>query len=448
LLKDRWEQAQERLGQIILIVGEAGLGKSRLVRTLTQLVEGQAGEASLAAAHEPADPSVHEDSPVIEWRCSQPFQNSELHPVSDFVQRRLGFGRDQPSAARFDRLAQHLEGYGLGQPECVALFAKLLFVAPDERYPTAGLTPAREREETFRALRRWLRACSERRPVLFVVEDLHWADASSLEFLGQFIGEGLHDRILTVLTCRPEFKAPWLAAAHQTTLALNRLTRRQVTEWLRREAGEAVPETLVAQIYQRTDGLPLLVEEFTRLARESAVFELTTSECGPGAAVIARDIPATLQDLVLARLDRLSIDREVAQLAATLGCEFDYELLAAVATVNEMTLRAQLAKLVAAGILLVKGQPPQCTYFFRHALLEEALHGAMEGPKRGNFTGRLPRSWKGGLSIWWRRSRNCWRSTSRKPGSLRRRSGIVCRLVCGRGTGLPTSRRSATLRKA
>jgi predicted ATPase/energy-coupling factor transporter ATP-binding protein EcfA2 len=385
LLKDRWEQAQEGLGQVVQIVGEAGLGKSRLVRTLTQLVQGQAGEASLAAAHEAADASSSGDSPVIEWRCSQPFQNSELHPVSDYLQRFLGFGRDQPSAARFERLAEHLEGYGLGQPECVALFAKLLFLAPDGRYLTASLTPAREREETFHALRRWLRACSEKRPVLFVVEDLHWADASSLEFLSQFIGERLHDRILTVLTCRPEFNAPWPAAAHQTTLALNRLTRRQVTEWLRRDAGRAVPETLVAQIYQRTGGVPLLVEEFTRLARESAAFEFGPGESGRGAAVVARDIPETLQDLVLARLDRLSINREVAQLAATLGCEFDHELLAAVVTLNEMTLRAELAKLVTAGILRVKGQPPQCTYFFKHALLEEALHGAIEGPKRRQF---------------------------------------------------------------
>ena len=173
----------------------------------------------------------------------------------------------------FERLARHLDACDLGRPEVVALFAKLLLLPPDERYSVAGLTPAREREETFAALREWLLACSRKRPVLFVVEDLHWIDASSLEFLKQFISEGPHDRILTVLTFRPEFKTPWPALAHQTNLALNRLTRRQVAEWMRRDAGEVLPEALVAQIYNRTSGVPLLVEEFSRLACESAMFE-------------------------------------------------------------------------------------------------------------------------------------------------------------------------------
>ena len=146
--------------------------------------------------------------------------------------------RDPSPTARFERLARHLDAYGLGRAELVALFAKMLLLPADERYSVAGLTPAREREETFRALRQWLRAYSRRRRVLFVVEDLHWIDASSLEFLRQFIGEGPHDRILTVLTFRPEFKTPWPALAHQTNLALNRLTRRQVAEWMRRDAGE------------------------------------------------------------------------------------------------------------------------------------------------------------------------------------------------------------------
>src|SRR5207245_5169293 len=130
----------------------------------------------------------------------------------------------------------------------IALFAKLLFLPADERYPELGLTPVREREETFRALCEWLRACSRRHPVLFVVEDLHWIDASSLEFLGQFIAEGLRDRILTVLTFRPEFRVPWQTLARQTSIALNRLTRRQVAEMMRRDVGGRLPDSLVAQI--------------------------------------------------------------------------------------------------------------------------------------------------------------------------------------------------------
>src|SRR5262249_32364794 len=203
---------------------------------------------------------------------------------SDYFSRFLNLDGDESTAARFDRLARHLDDFSLGQADLVALFAKLLFLPSDERYPAAGLTPVREREETFRALLQWLKACSNRQPLLFVIEDLHWIDASTLEFLGQFIAEGLHDRILTVLTFRPEFKTPWPAVAHQTSLALNRLTRRQVAE-LMRKTEVPVPDALVAQLYERTGGVPLLVEEFARIVRETLVREPAGDERRKGAAV-------------------------------------------------------------------------------------------------------------------------------------------------------------------
>ncbi|HET9378489.1 MAG TPA: SpoIIE family protein phosphatase, partial [Chthoniobacterales bacterium] len=369
---------------VVLIVGEAGLGKSRLVETITQLVQDEAS-ASPAAVEDLARGPIGKDPSVIEWRCSQHFQNSELHPVSDFMARFLAFGRDESTTARFDRLVRHLENYDLGQPGSVALFAKLLFLPPGERYTGAGLTPAREREETFRALRQWLRTYSAKRTVLFIVEDLHWSDASSQEFLGQFIAEGPHERILTVLTFRPEFKMPWAPVAHQTILALNRLTRRQVAEWMRRDSNGALPESLVAQIYQRTGGVPLLVEEFSRMVRESVMFKSVGTQTASNTPGGVREIPATLQDLVVARLDRMASNREVAQLAATLGRRFDYDLLAAVVPVDEQTLRAELAKLVSAGILYVKGQPPRCAYLFKHTLLEEALYSGIDQPRRQLF---------------------------------------------------------------
>ncbi len=389
LLKDRWDRAQEGVGQVVLVLGEPGLGKSRLVHTITQLVREAVSTASWpATADSTGTMPIDQNAFIIELRCSQHFQNSELYPVSDFMERFLGFAHDQSPTARFDLLARHLEDYDLGS-ESLGLFAKLLFLPPGERYLAAGLTPAREREETFRMLRQWLGAHAAKRPVLFVVEDLHWSDASTLEFLGQFIGEGPHERILTVLTFRPEFKVPWPAAAHQTILALNRLTRRQVTEWIRGDSNERLPDSLVAQIYERTGGVPLLVEEFTRMVRESTVLDVAAEVSAPGKAAPAGEIPATLQDLVMARLDRIGIDSDTVQLAATLGRQFDYELLAAIVAVDEQTLRTELAKLVSADILYVKGQPPRCAYLFKHALVEEALYAAIDEPKRRQFHQRI-----------------------------------------------------------
>ena len=375
ILADRWEQAQEGTGQIVLIVGEAGLGKSRLAQTARQSVLAGTAEDGLA------NPAASAPPPVIEWRGSQRFQHTGLRPVADCLERRLDFDAGDSPAARFDRLAGHLEDVGLGRPELVALFAKLLFLPPDERYPAPGLTPVREREETFSAVRGWLRAQARRQPVLFIVEDLHWIDASSLELLGQFIAEDSSGPVLTVLTFRPEFRPAWPAAAHQTSLALNRLTRRQVATLMRKSAGgHTLPDSLVAQVYQRTGGLPLLVEEFTRMIRESALFERSRAH---------ELLPTTLQQLVMARLDRLSGRREVAQFAATLGREFHHDTLAAVAGMDESALRVELAKLVDADILHPKGQPPRCAYRFKHALLEEALYRTLVEPRRRQLHGQV-----------------------------------------------------------
>ena len=381
LLGDRWEQAQEGMGQVVLVIGEAGLGKSRLVQTLAQQVRAQSRDTNSSTEDQPAN----HDATLIQWRCSEQWQNSEFYPVTDYLERFLGSAQDPSPSAQFDRLARHLDDHELGKTDMVALFAKLLLLPPDERFPVASLTPVREREETFVALREWLIAQSRKRPILFVVEDLHWIDASSLEFLEKFVREGGHDRILTVLTFRPEFRTPWPALAHQTSLGLNRLTRHQVADWMRRDAGKALSEGLIVQIYNRTGGVPLLVEEFSRLACESADFEPGMAARVSSAADPTGELPATLQELVLAKLDRISDSREVAQLAATLGREFAYDLLAAVVAVDEVTLRAELSKLVASGILHASGRPPECIYLFKHVLIVEALYNAIGESTRRRF---------------------------------------------------------------
>ena len=384
LLKDRWEQAQEGMGQVVLVIGQAGLGKSRLVQTLIQSLQKKGQGSHLEMDEQRAD--RRDDSPIlIDWRCSEQFQNSELYPVTDYLERFIDAGREESAADHFERLARHLEDCDLGRPEIVALFAKLLLLPADERYPESGLTPAREREQTFSALRAWLLARSRTRSVLFIVEDLHWIDASTLEFLTQFISEGAHDRVLTVLTFRPEFRTPWPALAHQTNLALNRLTRRQVAEWMRRDAGDELPEGLLAQIYTRGAGVPLLVEEFGRMARDSARFEPIGLPAEIGPRTRMNELPATLEDLVVARLDQMSCDRDVVQIAATIGREFDYMLLAAVVKVDEETLQRELGKLLSAGILYARGQPPASIYTFKHVLIEEALYSATSEARKRQF---------------------------------------------------------------
>jgi serine/threonine protein kinase/predicted ATPase len=369
LLRDRWERACEGMGQVVLLVGEPGLGKSRLVHTLKEHVLGQAVEDEV-------------DAPVIEWRCATHFQNTALYPAIDFYERALAFECEEAPAARFNRLLERLHSYNLASPEAVSLWASLLSLPIPDRYPTLSLTPARQREETFRLMLDWLRLRAERRPILFVAEDLHWADASTIEFLGQFLAEGLHDRILTVLTFRPEFKAPWPAAAHQTTLALARLTRRQVGELMRKKAGDTLPEAVVEQVYERAGGVPLFVEEFTKVVQESGVLDPAKRSDEPGRALLGHDIPSTLQDLVAARLDRMVGSRELARLAAVLGREIGYEVLSAVAGLDEPSLQAELAELVRAEILYSRGRPPRCNYLFKHALLEDALYNSLVKHKR------------------------------------------------------------------
>ncbi len=403
LLKDRWEQAREGMGQIVLLVGEPGLGKSRLVHTLKEYVFGQKVEGEV-------------DSPVIEWRCSPHYQNTGLHPAIDFYSRALGFRPEEPPQDRFDRMLRRVAAYGLDRPEVVPLWASLLSLPTPDRFPPLALPPARQREETFRLMLEWLHVRAARAPVLFIIEDLHWVDASTLEFLGQFVAEFQHDRILTLLTFRPEFKPPWPPGDYQTRLALTRLNRRQVGDLMRKKAGDALPEAVIEQVYDRAGGVPLFVEEFTKMVQESAGRDQKGAGEARGPSLLGHEIPSTLQDLVMARLDRMEGSREVAQLAAVLGREFTYELLAAVTLLpaagvstsqqailssdgtsstrhaivpDEATLQAELTKLAQAEILYPKGRPPRCTYIFKHALLEDALYNALVKAKRQQFHRRI-----------------------------------------------------------
>jgi len=359
LLQGRWTQSSNGQGQVVLLSGEAGLGKSRLVRAITAHV-------------------VDEGAPRLTLRCSPYHINSAYHPVIDYIQRMLRWRRDDTPEARLLTMEEALRTAGQPLAEVVPLVAALLAVPLPERYPPLALSPQRQKQKTLEALVAWLVAEATERPVLAVWEDLHWVDPSSLELLELLLGRAPAAHLLLVLTCRPEFRPPWSPQPHVTTLTLTRLTRPQIEEMvLRVTAGKTWPAEVLAQIVAKTDGIPLFVEELVKaileagLVREVANRYVLTGPLPPIA------IPATLQDALMARLDRLALGKDVAQLAAVLGREFTYEIFRSVAPLDEPALRQALERLVDAELLYQRGQPPQATYLFKHALIQDAAYQSL-----------------------------------------------------------------------
>ncbi len=360
LLRRRWEQSKEGLGQVVLITGEPGIGKTTLVETLRTEVR-------------------REGATRITFRCSPYHHNSALYPVIEHLQRWLQFERDELPAARLEKLERVLAAYRFPLAETLLLFAALLSVAvPEGRYPPLGLTPHQQRQQTHDALAAWLMEETERQAVLAVWEDLQWADPSTLEVLGLAIDQTPTVRMLTVLTFRPDFTPPWPTRSHMTPLTLNRLERPQVEALVGHLAGgKALPAEVVQQIVRKTDGVPLFVEELTKMVLESNLLRPVNGHYELRGPLPSLAIPATLQDSLMARLDRLSEVREVVQLGAVLGREFAYEILRLLTTIDESTLQARLGQLVAAELLYQRGRPPRARYIFKHALIQDAAYASM-----------------------------------------------------------------------
>jgi class 3 adenylate cyclase/predicted ATPase len=371
LLRARWVQTRDGLGQVVVLSGEAGIGKSRLVQVL---------QASLTA-----EPHVR-----VEWRCSPYAQQSPLHPVIAHLHRLLHWRLDAPPEDRLHALEETLTAYGFALPEVVPLFAALLSLPLPERYPPLTLTPPQQRQQTLEVLLAWLLAEALRQPVLFMVEDLHWIDPSTLEFLTLLLDRGPTARLLTLLTCRPEFAVPWGFRAHLTPLTLTRLSHPQVTQMIGQVAGgKALPAEVVAQIVAKTDGVPLFVEELTKTVLESGLLQ-EREECyalsGP---LPPFAIPATLHDSLMARLDRLATVKDVAQLGATIGRTFAYALLQRLSPLDEGTLQQSLRQLVEAELVYQRGMPPQATYTFKHALIQDAAYHSLLRSTRQQYHQRI-----------------------------------------------------------
>ena len=371
LLLGRWEQARDAEGQAVLLCGEAGIGKSRLVRALRERL-------------------ADEPHTSLRYQCSPHHANSALYPIIDQLERAAGLEREDAAPGKLAKLEALLAEGTDDVTAAAPLFAALLSIPYDDPYPRLNLTPQRRKDKTLEALLAQLQGLAAKRPVLMVLEDAHWVDPTTQELFELVVNRIQSLPVMLVITHRPEFSPPWHGRADVTTLTLNRLGRRQVAAIVERvTGGKALPSEVTEQIVAKTDGVPLYVEELAKTVLESELlrdagdrYELT----GPLPALA---IPATLHDSLMARLDRLAPVKEVAQIGAVVGREFDHELLAAVVPLDEEALREALRQLTEAELLFRRGTPPEATYSFKHALVQDAAYQSLLRSRRQQLHARI-----------------------------------------------------------
>ncbi len=358
LLQRRWEQAKAGTGRVVLISAEPGIGKSRLAEAFRENLAG-------------------EPHTRLRYFCSPHHQDSALYPFIGQLERAAGFERDDAPTTRLDKLEALVAANAPAERD-LPLLADLLSVPLDSRYPALDLSPQRKKERTFEALLRQLGGLASREPILMIFEDLHWADPTSRELLDLSVEQIDRLAILLIATFRPEYQPPWTGQPHVTTLSLRRLGRHESDELVRGIIGNtaALPREIMAEIVERTDGVPLFLEELTKAVVENAVIGSV-----PAASLA---IPATLHASLMARLDRLGpAAKEVAQIGACIGREFSYELLAAVARRSETELQDALGPLLDAGLVFQRGNPPQTTLLFKHALVQDTAYSTLlRGPRQ------------------------------------------------------------------
>jgi class 3 adenylate cyclase/predicted ATPase len=358
LLLRRWARAKAGDGQIVLISGEPGLGKSRLAATVAERLQTE---------------------PHIRLRCfySPYHQNSALFPFVDQLGRASAFARDDPPASKLEKL-EALLARAMPPDEDVALLADLMSLPSSERHPLPNLSPQRKKERTLEALTRQLEGLARQQPVLMIFEDAHWIDPTSRELLDLTVERVRRLPVLLITTFRPEFQPFWTGQPQVSMVALNRLDQRDRISLVAQIAGDkALPDEVIAQIVERTDGVPLFVEELTKSVLESGLLREEADRYVLDRALPPFAIPTSLHDSLMSRLDRLSSVRLVAQIGAAIGREFSYALLRAVSRLAEDELQTALGRLVASELVFQRGTPPDAVYSFKHALVQDAAHGSL-----------------------------------------------------------------------
>jgi class 3 adenylate cyclase/predicted ATPase len=373
LLRERWAQVKDGFGQVVLLSGEAGIGKSRLVQMLKE--------------HVASEPQAW----LTPCQCSPYYQHSALYPMIDLLERvALRFEREESPTQKISKLEGFLVQYGLPLAETVPLLAALLSLSLTADYAPLSVSPEQQKQKTLHTLLTIFLRVAAQQPLLFVMEDLHWVDPSTLELLSLLVDQGPTARILALWTFRPDFPPPWTGRSHLTQVTLPRLTRRQAAEMTDRVThGKALPPEVVEQVVAKTDGVPLFVEELTKMVLESGLLQEREARYELTGPLPPLAIPATLHDSLMARLDRLAAVKGLAQLGATLGREFSYELLQAVSLWDEATLQRGLHQLVEAEFLYQQGLPPQATYLFKHALIQDAAYQSLLRSTRQRYHQRI-----------------------------------------------------------
>jgi class 3 adenylate cyclase/predicted negative regulator of RcsB-dependent stress response len=358
LLARRLTAAREGEGHVVLLSGEAGVGKSRLLQSMRAR-------------------AIANGFTCLVGRSAAVHQNSALLPIVDLIEGLLGIDDETTAEARLERMEHQADALAIPREECVPLLAALLSVPLGNRYPVSGLLPQLARTRTFETLLTMLARGAQQRPIVFVIEDLHWADASTMEFLALFVNQPPIPRLVAVFTVRTEFALPWSARSPVTHLTLPRLGDRDVRRMIENLAGELqLPAALVQQVVLKTDGIPVFVEELTRMMLDLGLVDGGAPVTAASLASLI-EIPGTLQDSLLARLDRLGDAKNVAQIGAVLGRVFPYDLLLAVSEFGEEELQGQLARLVDAELLYQRGSLPNATYTFKHALIQDAAYALL-----------------------------------------------------------------------